>query len=361
MKIVKMWTRLQWYPLAIQAGLLFFSLGSVAAKLQAAVILPHGDFALDPTLADNTAERDAADAVAKAAAQVGDWLGHHIDPDLIFLSTPHGITLSNDFGFYLGSTASGGADIGKDLHNATHPSYRVNLPQILLEPRLATELVSKLISENYNVSGIRVSADDSFDVPLQWAEVIPLLLIPQRNKEAVQSSKTIQRRRHLLPASTTSRRHMILSHPSKRYDHAPDMVDELLQLGHKLGQWMEARPEQIAVVISGDMSHTHRANGPYGYSNASAAFDDAVGIWAADPCRQSAALLEQARSLQSRALSCGFTGMVLLHGMLCSGDIDIVDENNVTAQQWDSHVWANRNVTYYGMMVASYERVFESS
>jgi hypothetical protein len=75
------------------------------AKLQAAVILPHGDFAVDPSLVPaNTKEREAADAVAQAAADTGHWLSHHVDPDLIFLSTPHGLR-SNDFGIYLGSTA----------------------------------------------------------------------------------------------------------------------------------------------------------------------------------------------------------------------------------------------------------------
>jgi hypothetical protein len=122
------------------------------------------------------------------------------------------------------------------------------------------------------------------------------------------------------------------------------------------------------VVISGDMSHTHRPDGPYGYSEMSAAFDAAVGRWAADPCHQAHSLLEEARSLQPEALSCGFTGMVLLHGMLCSGDGDDDDDsmNDPNNNQgtgfdppavWDAHVWANRNVTYYGMMVASYEHI----
>ncbi len=63
------------------------------------------------------------------------------------------------------------------------------------------------------------------------------------------------------------------------------------------------------------------------------------------------------------------TGMVLLHGMLCGGDGDDDDDDRMDypngdedhefdpATTWDAHVWANRNVTYYGMMVASYERV----
>jgi aromatic ring-opening dioxygenase LigB subunit len=346
----------------------------VLARLQAAVILPHGDFAVDPSLVPaNTTEREAADAVAQAAAETGHWLSHHVDPDLIFLSSPHGIALSNDFGIYLGSTASGSADIGKDLHNASHAPYRVHLPTIALDPRLSAQLVDELIALQKNVSAIQVSADDSVDILLQWAEVIPLMLIPPRQKQSRMiplspSSPLRHRRLDAVSTSTRPRRHLILSQPLRRYTHAIDMVSELVALGRMFRTWIDARPERVAVVISGDMSHTHRFDGPYGYSDQSSAFDAAVGRWAADPCHQAASLLEEARSLQPKAMSCGFTGMVLLHGMLCSGDDDDMDNENESDDDnedngfydpttWDAHVRVNRNVTYYGMMVASYERV----
>ncbi len=100
------------------------------------------------------------------------------------------------------------------------------------------------------------------------------------------------------------------------------MVWDVGDEGGRCGKWGEARRRRFAVVISGDMSHTHRSDGPYGYADESSAFDAAVGRWAADPCHQAASLLEEARYLQPKALSCGFTGMVLLHGMLCSDDDD---------------------------------------
>jgi hypothetical protein len=226
----------------LQIGLILLSFQSVAipalAKLQAAVILPHGDFAVDPSLVPaNTKEREAADAVAKAAAEVGHWLSRHVDPDLIFLSTPHGIALSTDFGIYLGSTASGSADIGKDLHNASHASYRVHLPTIALDPRLSQQLVEELIALQQNISAIQVYADDSFDIPLQWAEVIPLMLIPPRQKQSQLQSSPLRQRRlddAVSTASTQLRRHLILSQPLRRYTHAPDMVAELVALGRML-------------------------------------------------------------------------------------------------------------------------------
>ena len=85
---------------------------------------------------------------------------------------------------------------------------------------------------------------------------------------------------------------------------------------------MERRPERIAVVVSGNMSHTHEAEGPYGYSNASAPFDKAVGKWALSEvlCGKDARneLLQLVTLLQDDAMSCGFTGFIMLHGMLCA-------------------------------------------
>ena len=107
---------------------------------------------------------------------------------------------------------------------------------------------------------------------------------------------------------------------------------------------------RVAMVISGDMAHTHQSTGPYGYSNASQPFDDvsvntvqskafqfsvawkqgciiiidcnsqvvflpqAVGEWAST--LNSTALLETAAGFVDSALSCGYTGLVMLHGFL---------------------------------------------
>jgi aromatic ring-opening dioxygenase LigB subunit len=124
------------------------------------------------------------------------------------------------------------------------------------------------------------------------------------------------------------------------------MVPELLQIGSILRDWMEALPERVGVIISGDLSHTHQATGPYGYSNASTPFDNAVQNWAYHPYRFAASLLDEARLLQPRAMSCGYTGLVLLHGIL-NGNENWPPVDN-------GHVYVNRNATYYGMMAATF-------
>ncbi len=291
----------------------------VAGELVASVVLPHGDFALDPSLLpEGTAERRAADEVATTAREAGRWLSTTVKPDLVLLSTPHGIELTNDFAFYLGSLASGYVELGQDLHNGT--MYRVDLATILLAPNETQDLLHHL--QNQSVTGM-LNFADSENMALRWGEVIPLLL--------VDSTKAV------------GRHHMILSHPLRRYTRSPSMVPELLLLGKSIRQWADSRPERIAMVISSDLSHTHRADGPYGYSNTSALFDTAVGRWASNPIANADSLLVDATTLQDGAKACGFTGLVMLHGSLIDG-------------RFETRVLANRNATYYGMMVATFFR-----
>ena len=288
-------------------------------ELIASVVLPHGDFALDPSLLpEGSDERHAADEVATAAREAGRWLSTTIKPDLVILSTPHGIELTNDFAFYLGSQASGYVSLGQDLQNGT--SHRVDLGTVLLAPNETQGLLHHL--QTQAVSGI-LSYADSEDVALRWGEVVPLLL--------VDTSKHV------------GRRHIIISHPLRRYSQSSYMVPELLTLGESLREWADSRPERIAIVVSSDLSHTHRADGPYGYSNSSAFFDAAVERWAKNPLENANSLLVEATALQDGAKSCGLTGLVMLHGSLTDGS-------------FVTRVLANRNATYYGMMVATFVR-----
>ncbi|CAB9499515.1 expressed unknown protein [Seminavis robusta] len=329
-------------------ALLFLAwLDAATSKLGAALILPHGDVALDPSnLSPGTAARKAGDTIAKGARQAARWFAtgknssspqkttgtESRDFDLIFLSTPHGIQLTHDYGIYLGPHASGSINITGD--NSSHAPYTVTMPPIDLDTALSLDLIMQLTEQQSTsgkpipVEGIATSADGAKDLPLEWAEIIPLKLLPEPH----------------------AFKYLIWSYPLRRYTESPSMVEELLIIGAAIRSWMEALPLNIGVIISGDMSHTHEATGPYGYSNASAPFDHAVGHWASNPCQNSDSLLQTARSLQPNGKSCGFTGFVLLHAMLCGGStgetFDPLDSDNV---------WVNRNATYYGMMAVTFD------
>lgn len=292
------------------------------AKFAGGILLPHGDFAYDPTFfRPNTPERTAAKRIATAARQAGKWLVDVAKPEIIFLSTPHGIKLDNDFGIYMNDKGIGSATIGGDdvIGNSTYKKPYNVTKHIDMDLQLSKDLLVSL--HERNVSGIH-SFSEATPMILNWGEIIPLLLLPESHK---------------------SYKHIIWSQPERRYDHAVEMVTELLQLGLALAKWIESRPERIAVIISGDLSHTHLPNGPYGYSNASSVFDKALGKWASDPYSNADALLKTAKKLQPCAKSCGFTGYVMWHGML------------EALGKTTSTVYADLNVTYYGMMAASFD------
>jgi len=122
------------------------------------------------------------------------------------------------------------------------------------------------------------------------------------------------------------------------------MIPELLTIGNTLYEYFQAIPERVMIVISSDLAHTHQADGPYGYNNASGPFDRACGRWANFMDRN--ALLVDAANLVNKALSCGFTGLVVMQGIL--------DRAKSKGKEWESNLLANFHPTYYGMMVAKF-------
>ncbi|KAK7116391.1 hypothetical protein V1264_002079 [Littorina saxatilis] len=109
---------------------------------------------------------------------------------------------------------------------------------------------------------------------------------------------------------------------------------------------LDSASQRIVVIISADLAHTHQASGPYGYSNASEPFDLACGHWATTLDKST--LTVTAAGYADRALSCGFTGFVMLHGML--------ERAAQGTAEWLSTLLANYHPSYYGMMVASFVR-----
>ena len=128
------------------------------------------------------------------------------------------------------------------------------------------------------------------------------------------------------------------------------MTDELLALGAALGEQLEAMPQRVAVLVSSDLAHTHLASGPYGYSASAEPFDEAIGAWASTLA--DAPLLESARSLVADALSCGYTGLVMLHGLLTRS----VAFGRDRWRPMRAGPFALAHPTYYGMLVAGFER-----
>lgn len=286
--------------------------------------MPHGGIAIAPWNLNttNATVKKEAWALHNACTEVGTLLGG-LQPDIVLLSTPHGVSDLYNFMFYLNPSGSGSAD----TDNCACPPCCFNVT-VSLDVNITESLVMGLRQQKEAVSAISAfgpPGESGEPFPLKWGEVIPLHFIQKDGKQPFHA--------------------VILSQPSRRYTEDVKMIPELLQLGKDLYHILDSIPQRVAMVISGDLAHTHSKDGPYGYSPAAEPFDEACGQWVesmSDP-----PLLMEAAGLVDKALSCGFTGFVMLHGLLQEGG---------GAGPWASRLYANYHPSYYGMMVASFLR-----
>ena len=290
-------------------------IADAGGKIVGAVIVPHGDFAFDPSLVQY---QNGSLEIHRAAKAAGRYLSA-LSPDVILLSTPHGVALSDDFAFYTNSYGAGYAMVGGDLQNSSFPQYKVPM-NVTLDAQLSNALLAAL--HGMNVSGLSSFADSEAQA-IRWGEVLPLTFLTPGVREAAKI--------------------VILSQPLRRYSASAQMVPELLRLGDAAFRVLDAMPERVALLMSSDLAHTHLASGPYGFSDAAAPFDAAVARWAGNPMANATALLDEAAQLEKQAMSCGFTSLVFLHGALAAAG---------NWSRWSPRVLANFACTYYGMLVS---------
>ncbi len=135
-------------------------------------------------------------------------------------------------------------------------------------------------------------------------------------------------------------------------------ISKLTNVGRDIVKTVLEREEfankSIVVVISGDLSHSHSSDpaAPYPFSLVSSVFDKHVVNWAkmdrnaANEEESNDNLLVKAGSIEDQAGHCGFSGLVMLHGML----------QELVNQNWDykSNFYAYEVPSYFGMMVTSW-------
>ncbi|GFN89552.1 protein ca_c1420-like [Plakobranchus ocellatus] len=265
--------------------------------------MPHGGIALDPTHFNTTNATALKQAweLHHACVAVGQEIAQ-LNPDLIVLSTPHGVSHLRDFVLYTNPTAEGNAET--DNCHCPPCCYNASI-------QIDVNMTEKIIGSLNTLKNV-------------WGEVIPVHFIPNLKAKNI--------------------KFVIVSHPSRRYTQDVQMIPELRTLGASLYTVLENYPKTVVVIVSGDLAHTHQASGPYGYSNTSEPFDEACGSWVAT--LDAEFQLVKAASIVDKALSCGFTGFVALQGLMEAGGL----------HTWKSRVLVNHHPSYYGMMVASFQR-----
>eukprot|EP00118_Oscarella_pearsei_P003893 m.16192 g.16192 ORF g.16192 m.16192 type:complete len:338 (+) comp26774_c0_seq2:831-1844(+) len=304
-----------------------------------AFVMPHGGIALDPTQfpSDNATLVEQAWRLHDACLDVAKVVSQ-LSPDVVLVSTPHGIADLKSFVFYLNENAYGKAD----TDNCRCPPCCHDIA-VSMDAELARKLTDYLQARTPNVSGLSAfgpPSKNSQTFPLMWGEVIPL---------------------HFTLGSTGLNKTtdvVILSQPSRRYNHSVEMIGELVKLGEDMYSYLSSQPERIAIIISGDLAHTHLKSGPYGYSPSAEPFDEACGLWA--DTLNGDYLTKVAAEYVDKALSCGYTGFVMLQGLLSSGYEASLQVHflqvvlSLCRGTWAPILYANYHPSYYGMMVASF-------
>lgn len=273
--------------------------------LVGAFILPHGSVILDP---GKRGIPKQAISLHNAMVGVSNTIAS-LRPDLIFLTSPHGVSLSHDFGIYLNAGGSGTAE-----WNNEYKEYKV---QVKFDQRQANRLLEYLREKGHFMSGISMFSA-AVDAPLRWGEAVPLWFLRELPEEI---------------------KYIVMTQPIRRYHEAEKMISESLTLGKNLKSFFESLDEKTIVIISADLSHTHSDDGPYGFSETAEAFDNLIEQWASTLDED--ILLRKASLTLKKALCCGYVGFVILQGMLEKTD-------------FRANILARSNPTYYGMMVAEY-------
>ncbi|MCH8905652.1 MAG: hypothetical protein IH840_01070, partial [Candidatus Heimdallarchaeota archaeon] len=158
-----------------------------------------------------------------------------------------------------------------------------------------------------------VQGFEGYPLTLAWGEVVPLYFSMKEETKLT-----------------------ILGVPRSRHEGIFDIQSELKKISNLLISLIRSKTERICLIFSGDLSHTHDPDGPYGYHDTSKPFDLLIQEWAREPNRET---FEEFLELQPTALACGMAGMSILQG--------IFDNYQSTTQSVHYSL-----PTYFGMMTA---------
>lgn len=274
-------------------------------------------------------------------------------PDLIFLNTPHGISLTDSMAVYTNGHAKGNAE-----WNENWKEFEVD---VHLDTDIAKQLIEHLRSDGIPTQGI--SAFSSTEAPLRWGEVIPLWFLKELTSTGVKV--------------------VIFTSPVK-YAKGSAPISERLKIGRSIRTFIRNLSRSVLYVVSGDLAHTHKTDCKVPLylpdprwemsvpsdERVPLDFDIAVENWikgvpysqevCTEPIRSTEELttsldkqvitdannwLIKATELKGLALSCGIQGFCILHGLLQS---EIEHGGRFTV-----NFLCRLAPTYYGMMVVA--------
>lgn len=302
----------------------------------ASYILPHGALCLNP---NKYPELKNLPIINKSYMNVAEEI-YYSKPDIIILTTPHGISLNSCYGIYCNSSASGSAEWLGDYKDYT---VKVDLAQ-----DESQELLSILQNKKIPTEGICAYAEDEI-LPLRWGEAIPIWFISQPYLMYTLKSIPIPK-------------FLIISMPRKRISDPESMINDCLDIGKEIYDFVNTnqliKNKKCIVITSGDMAHTHITlpqNSSITTLNCckNLIFDEAdffdknIELWASNPINNENILFDMAKP-ELTYLSCGYTGFIIQQGIFRE-----ITKNSKNMNIKPT-ILCNEHPTYYGMMVVKF-------
>lgn len=271
--------------------------------LLAAFIVPHGALILDASPSHTDGRYELHQAMVSVANQIT-----NLKPDVILVTSPHGISLSDDYGIYFNESAHGSAEWEGEYKN-----YQID---VNIDLDFAGELYTYLEAKNQPVSKI-IAFSRGVPIPMRWGESVPLWYL-----------------KNLLDT-----KYVFMSQPQKRYDPSNTFMTETKELGENMSEFLNSHNKRVIVLISADLAHTHQLEGPYGFYENAEMVDKLLEDWMHSPNLSKEN--SDSYDLIKKALCCGYTGFLLLQGILGETELEV-------------EVLTRQVPTYYGMMVVSF-------
>ena len=331
-------------------ALLFAWVTGGRAELVAAAVLPHGDFAFDPRLLSDPDAREKAERLRAGSLAAGKLITDS-KPDVVVMTTPHGLQTSWDVGVYQNAMLSGDATVGRDLEESFGRPFPKQLYHKYLDAQTDGTLAQEIVDGLANATLLR-GWNGILPLPLHWGEVLAL--------EYLSSGNTSNDAYHADPAGVVVGPRKLapslvaLGLPLSRYNFSSSVAAGFRRMGQQLGRVLRASSDRIALVVSTDLAHTHWPNTSFGFSADAAPFDRAVGRWAAS-LDETPLMVESAASVD-HVYSCGWLGLVLLHGALEASAMHPSRSAPLNASWSPTVTAAPEHPTYYGMLAAAYTR-----
>jgi aromatic ring-opening dioxygenase LigB subunit len=203
-----------------------------------ACIAPHGAEMI-PELARNMLQAFAI--TRKGMEQIAETLKKQ-EVETIVVATPHNLRLEATIGIITAEFSDG--------------ILEENNSQVKLRCQCDSQLARVILAETRNlglpVVGVNYGTSEgpASCMPMDWGTLIPLWFFA-REKQATPK--------------------VVIVTPSREIP-----LENLTRLGHAIAEAAKTSDRRVAFVASADQGHAHRSDGPYGFSVASAEFDEAV-------------------------------------------------------------------------------------